>query len=121
MVVKRHASLGGPRQLLPSAINVLSRSSRFHSVPSESYLTVLSCFEQRIYVVSLSVSEYCYYRSLLIHCGAYLMDNLYDATEVIDPLDDMTDREEDEPCLEGSDDELGLRLCEDEERLANTT
>ena len=115
MVVKRHASLGGPRQLLPSAINVLSRSSRFHSVPSESYLTVLSCFEQRIYVVSLSVSEYCYYRSLLIR------DNLYDATEVIDPLDDMTDREEDEPCLEGSDDELGLRLCEDEERLANTT
>ena len=48
-------------------------------------------------------------------------NNLYDATEVIDPLDDMTDREEDEPCLEGSDDEFGLRLCEDEERLANTT
>ena len=33
----------------------------------------------------------------------------------------MTDREEDEPCLESSDDELGLRLSEDEERLVNTT
>ena len=50
-----------------------------------------------------------------------LMGNLYDATEVIDPLDDMTDREEGEPFLEGSEDELGLRLSEDEERLVNTT
>ena len=44
-----------------------------------------------------------------------------DASEVIDLLDEeMTDRE-DEPCLEGSDDELGLSMSEDEERLVNTT
>ena len=50
------------------------------------------------------------------------MANFYDASEVIDLLDEeMTDREEDEPCLEGSDDDLGLRLSEDEERLVNTT
>ena len=104
--------------MLPSAIKVLSRSSRFHSVPSESYPTVPSCFEQRIYVISLSVSDDSYYRSLLIHCESHLqtVPPLYDATEVIDLLDDMTDREE-----ESSDDELGLRLSEDEERLVNTT
>ena len=75
MVVKRHATLGSPQQLLPSAINVLSRSSRFHSVPRESYLTVLSCFEQSIYVLSLLVSEYCYYRYLLIHCEPDSLEN----------------------------------------------
>ena len=49
------------------------------------------------------------------------MANFYDASEVIDLLDkEMTDRE-DEPCLEGSDDELGLSMSEDEERLVNTT
>ena len=116
MVLKRHASLGCPRQLLPSAIKVLSRNSRFHSVLSESYPTVPSCFEQRIYVISLSVSNDSYYRSLLVHCEPHLQTAppLYDATEVSDLLDDMTDREEDESCLEGSDDELGLRLSEDE-------
>ena len=46
VVLKCHASVGGQRQLLPSAIKVLSRSSHF---PSESYLTVLSCFEQRYF------------------------------------------------------------------------
>ena len=49
------------------------------------------------------------------------MANFYDASEVIDLLDEeMTDRE-DEPCLEGSDDELGLSMSEDEERFVNTT
>ena len=70
-----------------------------------------------------SVSDDSYYHSLPIHCEPHLQTAppLYDATEVIDLLDDMTDREEEEPCLEGSDDELGLRLSEDEERLVNTT
>ena len=40
------------------------------------------------------------------------------ATEVIDLLDDPgMDTEVDEPCLEGSDDDLDMRLSDDGERL----
>ena len=41
----------------------------------------------------------------------------YNTSEVIDLIDDM----DDEPCLEGSDDDLDLRLSDDEERLVHTS
>ena len=45
----------------------------------------------------------------------------YNSSEVIDLPDERVkmDDELDEPCLEGSDDDLDLRLSEDEERLVN--
>ena len=44
----------------------------------------------------------------------------YSASEVVDLLEEeMTDIEE-EPCLEGSDDDLDLSMSDDEERLVHT-
>ena len=44
----------------------------------------------------------------------------YNTSEVIELLDEPVDME-DEPCLEGSDDDLDLRLSDDEERLVHTS
>ena len=44
----------------------------------------------------------------------------FSASEVVDLLEEeMTDLEE-EPCLEGSDDDLDLRISDDEERLVHS-
>ena len=47
----------------------------------------------------------------------------YNTSEVLDLLDEPVDMEDelDEPCLEGSDDDLDLRLSDDEERLVDTS
>ena len=47
----------------------------------------------------------------------------YNTSEVIDLLDGPADMDDelDEPCLEGSDDDLDLRLSDDEERLVHTS
>ena len=47
----------------------------------------------------------------------------YNTSEVIDLLDAPVDMDDelDEPCLEGSDDDLDLRLSDDEERLVHTS
>ena len=44
----------------------------------------------------------------------------YNTAEVIDLLDEPVDME-DEPCLEGSEDDLELTLSDDEERLVHTS